>query len=172
MPKMMKLYKLNMEKARGLNIGHFNPTCKAILKAMYRIEKMNTDHGHSGTTGEDILRFAVKTGLWITRQAPEKYHTTWAYYVKKLTTEAGVYDSGKVEGMSTEEYLDQEDDLLEDEPEDIIEEDEEDYTDGEDTDGKYADKEYPDEDRKVTRDMDNMKANREDYDNEQSEAAE
>lgn len=118
MAKMQKLYKLNLEVAKGLNIGHFNPTCKAILKAMYRIEKMNADHGHNGTTGEDILRFAVQTGLWFTRQAPEKYHTTWAYYIKRLKDEAGVIECGSAAGMSTEEYLDQEDDLLDDEPSD------------------------------------------------------
>jgi hypothetical protein len=162
MPKMMKLYKLNMEKARGLNIGHFNPTCKAILKAMYRIEKMNTDHGHSGTTGEDILRFAVKTGLWVTRQAPEKYHTTWAYYVKLLKEKGGVYECGTEAGMSTEEYLDQEDD----EPEDFGMQTMEEIMDN------PEEEEFSDEDRKVSHDMDNMKANREDYDNEQTEAAE
>ena len=117
MPKMMKLYRLNLEDAKNLNIAHFNPTCKAILKAMYRLEKKFLNEDYKGSTGEDILSFAVEQGLWSTRQDPSKFHTTWAYYVKKLKEEAGIFETGSVRGMSTEEYLDS-DDELEDEPND------------------------------------------------------
>lgn len=122
MAKMMKLYRLNLEEAKSLNIAHFNPTCKAILKAMYRIEKNHIDEdSFKGTTGEDILAFAVDQGLWTTRQEPSKYHTTWAYYVKKLKEEAGIVESGAARGSTTEEYLDMEDELLDEEPEDMDE---------------------------------------------------
>ncbi len=124
MAKMMKLYRLNLEDAKGLNIAHFNPTCKAILKAMYRLEKKFLDEDYKGSTGEDILSFAVEQGLWSTRQDPSKFHTTWAYYVKKLKEEAGIFETGSVRGMSTEEYLDS-DDELEDEPNDEAFEEEE-----------------------------------------------
>ena len=117
MAKMMKLYRINIETARGLNIAHFNPTCKAILKAMYRIEKSIDSEKFLGSTGEDILKYAVEAGLWSTRQEPSKYHTTWAYYVKKLKNEAGIYESSSVRGPSTEEYLDSNEEFL-DEPED------------------------------------------------------
>jgi hypothetical protein len=120
MSKMMKLYRLNMDVAKGLNIGHFNPTCKAILKAMYRLEKLNADHDYKGSTGDEILKWANDHGLWLTRQAPEKFHTTWAYYVKKLKDEAGVIEVGQLRGMSTEEYLEGEDEetLEDNEPSD------------------------------------------------------
>jgi hypothetical protein len=124
MAKMMKLYRLNLEDAKTLNIAHFNPTCKAILKAMYRLEKKFLDADYKGSTGEDILKFAVENDLWSTRQDPSKFHTTWAYYVKKLKDEAGIFETGSVRGMSTEEYL--EDESLEDEPNDeAFDEDEE-----------------------------------------------
>lgn len=106
MSKMIKLYRLDVDKAKTMNIGHFNPTCKAILKAMYRIEKANEDENFKGSTGDAILQYAVKNSLWSTRQAPEKYHTTWAYYVKKLKEQAHVYESGSVAGSGEEEYLD------------------------------------------------------------------
>lgn len=129
MPKMQKLYRIDLEKAKGLNIAHFNPTCKAILKAMYRLEKQNSDGNYAGSTGEDILSFAVETGLWSTRQEPSKYHTTWAYYVKKLKTEAPVYETGSVRGSSTEEFLgldeDSEDERLEEPNDEAFDEDQE-----------------------------------------------
>lgn len=124
MAKMMKLYRLDMRVAKGLNIAQFNPTCKAILKALYRMEKSVDSDKFPGWTGEQILEFAVDTGLWTTRQDPSKYHTTWAYYVKKLKNEAGVVESGSTRTMSTEEYLDSEEELLE-EPDDLEDEAEE-----------------------------------------------
>jgi hypothetical protein len=129
MAKMQKLYRINLETARTLNIAHFNPTCKAILKAMYRIEKSADSEAFKGTTGEDILKFAVEKGLWSTRQDPSKYHTTWAYYVKKLKEEAGIYEAGAVRGSSTEEFLgleDEDEELMDEEPNDeAFDEDEE-----------------------------------------------
>lgn len=122
MSKMIKLYRLDVEKAKTMNIGHFNPTCKAILKAMYRIEKEHADEDQfPGSTGDAILQYAVKHSLWATRQAPEKYHTTWAYYVKKLKEQAHVFESGTVAGSGEEEYLDA-DGFLEDVMEDDVEE--------------------------------------------------
>lgn len=117
MAKMMKLYRIDLATARGLNIAHFNPTCKAILKAMYKIEKAHVGENYSGSTGDQILSFAVDHGLWSTRQEPSKYHTTWAYYVKKLKNEAGIYESSSVRGPSTEEFLEDDEEFL-DEPSD------------------------------------------------------
>jgi len=116
---MMKLYRIDLEAAKTLNIAHFNPTCKAILKAMYRIEKAHTDEAYNGATGEDILKFAVESGLWTTRQDPSKFHTTWAYYVKKLKEEAGIFETGSAKFLSTEEYLEEDEELLDEEPSDV-----------------------------------------------------
>lgn len=127
MAKMQKLYRIDLEKAKGLNIAHFNPTCKAILKAMYRLEKTFANDQYSGSTGEDILKFAVDEGLWSTRQDPSKYHTTWAYYVKKLKTEAPVYEAGSVRGSSTEEFLGLDDEQLEEPNDEAFDEDQELY---------------------------------------------
>lgn len=121
MAKMTKLYRLDMDIAKTLNIGQFNQTCKSILRAMCKIEKQNSENeDFKGSTGEAILQFAVKNSLWATRQVPEKYHTTWAYYVKLLKEKAGVYETGSIKGMSTEEYLDSDEP-----PEEMIEEEEE-----------------------------------------------
>lgn len=125
MAKMTKLYRIDLDLAKTLNIAPFNPTCKAILKAMYRIEKSADSEAFKGSTGEDILKYAVENGLWSTRQDPSKYHTTWAYYVKKLKNEAGIYEAGAIRGSSTDEYLEDEEELLEDEPSDLSDESEE-----------------------------------------------
>lgn len=125
---MPKLYRLNMNVAKTLNIGQFNPTCKAILKGMYKLEKENAEiDSFKGCTGSDILNYCVENKLWSTRQDPSKYHTTWAYYVKLLKDTAGVYESGSTANNVNEfldEFLDQdslpeefEDDLMEDEAE-------------------------------------------------------
>jgi hypothetical protein len=123
MSKMIKLYRLNSEQAKTMNLGHFNRTCKAILKAMYRIEKENKEvDGFPGSTGEKILMDAVKWGLWTTTQTPDKYHTTWAYYAKLLREKAHVYESGSLsKSGSSEEYLDAEEYL--DDQEDAEDED-------------------------------------------------
>lgn len=129
MSKMTKLYRLNLETAKGLNIAHFNPTCKAILKTMYRIEKSANSAEYKGITGDEILSKAVELGLWTTRQDPSKYHTTWAYYVKKLKNEAGVIETGTSYKPSTEEFLDDEEELLEEPADDLEEEYEEEISD-------------------------------------------
>jgi hypothetical protein len=129
MSKMTKLYRLNLETAKGLNIAHFNPTCKAILKTMYRIEKSADSTEFKGMTGDEILAKAVELGLWSTRQDPSKYHTTWAYYVKKLKTEAGVIETGASYKLSTEEFLDDEEELLDEPSDDLEEESEEEISD-------------------------------------------
>lgn len=102
MSKMKKLYKLDMTDIHKMNIGHLNPTMKAIVKGMYRLEKeeLNTE----GMTGDAILEFCVERKLWSTTQAPEKYHTTWAYYAKKLKEECQVIEVGKIND-SVEEFL-------------------------------------------------------------------
>jgi hypothetical protein len=124
MSKMTKLYALDIEKAKTLNIGQFNPTCKAILKAMYKMQRTGGDD-FVGSTGEAILQYAAKNGLWFTRQAPEKFNTTWAYYVKKLKDHAHVIEVGSIKGPGGEEYLDGDeflDEALEDEPAELEEE--------------------------------------------------
>lgn len=146
MAKMMKLYRLNLKSAKTLNIAHFNPTCKAILKAMYRIEKSVDSDSFKGTTGEDILKYAVECGLWTTRQEPSKYHTTWAYYVKKLKEEAGIIEVGSVRGMSAEEYLGSEEDA----DEELLEE------------PSDEDMEWSDDDRAVAKAEDDYQAAMED----------
>lgn len=128
MAKMTKLYRLDLDRAKSLNIAHFNPTCKAILKTMYRIEKSVDSEQYKGMTGDQILAKAVELGLWTTRQDPSKYHTTWAYYVKKLKTEAGIIESGASLKMSTEEFLEDEEELLE-EPSDDLEEEKTEWSD-------------------------------------------
>jgi hypothetical protein len=99
---MKKLYRLNMDNIQTLNIAHLNPTMKAIVKGMYRLEKkeLNT----VGMTGDEILKYCVSEGLWSTRQDPDKYHTTWAYYAKKLKEECQVIEVGTIKD-TTEEYL-------------------------------------------------------------------
>lgn len=99
---MKKLYKLDMTDISTLNIGHLNPTMKAIVKGMYRLEKK--DMNPTGMTGDDILKFCVAEGLWTTRQDPDKFHTTWAYYAKKLKEECQVIEVGTIKD-SVEEYL-------------------------------------------------------------------
>lgn len=100
---MKKLYRLDMTDIQSMNIAHLNPTMKAIVKGMYRLEKH--DMNPTGMTGDDILEFCVKEGLWSTRQDRDKFHTTWAYYVKKLKEECQVIEVGTVKDLS-EEYLD------------------------------------------------------------------
>jgi hypothetical protein len=99
---MKKLYKLDMHNINTLNIAHLNPTMKAIVKGMYRLEKRNENE--SGMTGDSILEYCVKNSLWETKQDPSKYHTTWAYYVKKLKEECQVIEVGTVKDLS-EEFL-------------------------------------------------------------------
>lgn len=101
MSKMKKLYRLDMSAVKGLNIGHLNPTMKAIVKTMYRLEK--EDLNPTGLTGDAILEKAVEFGLWTTRQTSDKYHTTWAYYNKELKKYA-VKEVGTT-SSAVEEYL-------------------------------------------------------------------
>lgn len=91
-----------MNNIQSMNIAHLNPTMKAIVKGMYRLEKSNENP--IGMTGDEILKYCVKSGLWTTRQDEDKYHTTWAYYVKKLKEECQVIEVGTVQDL-TEEFL-------------------------------------------------------------------
>ena len=102
MSKMKKLYKLNMNNIQSMNIAHLNPTMKAIVKGMYRLEKR--EENRDGMTGDEILKYCVKESLWFTKQDEEKYNTTWAYYIKKLKEECNVIEVGTIKD-SKEEYL-------------------------------------------------------------------
>lgn len=99
---MKKLYKLNMQDILTMNISHLNPTMKAIVKGMYRLEK--NKENESGMTGDSILKYCVENSLWNTSQDEDKYHTTWAYYVKRLKEECQVIEVGTVKD-TTEEFL-------------------------------------------------------------------
>lgn len=91
MSKIKKLYKFNLAIAKTLNIGQFNPSCKAFIKGLYTLTK---GEDFVGITGEGLLEYCVKEGLWTTKQEPSKYHTTWAYYVKLLKEKGGVLECG------------------------------------------------------------------------------
>ena len=101
---MKKLYSLNRDDFITLNETTVhreiaNDTCRAIIRTMLKsTEPM---------TGDEILEKAVETGLWSTRQHPSKYHTTFAYYVKKLKEHAGMKCVGEVAdaGRSTANFL-------------------------------------------------------------------
>ena len=99
--KTKKLYKFDIELAKTLNIGQFNPTCKALIRGLYQLSK---DEEFAGITGEDLLGYCVDEALWETKQDPSKYHTTWAYYVKLLKEKAGVIECGSV-ASGIEEFL-------------------------------------------------------------------
>lgn len=99
---MKKLYKLNMQDILTMNISHLNPTMKAIVKGMYRLEK--NKENETGMTGDSILKYCVENSLWKTSQEEDKYHTTWAYYVKRLKEECQVIEVGTVKD-TTEEFL-------------------------------------------------------------------
>lgn len=96
----MKLYTLNMTNIEKLNIGQFNPTMKAIVKGMYKLQKTDP----KPRTGQEILEYCVDNGIWKTTQDRAKYMTTWAYYVKRLKEEAQVLESGSTSNVEIE-YL-------------------------------------------------------------------
>lgn len=96
----MKTYRLKMDNISKLNIGQFNPTMKAIIKGMYKLEK----EGPRDRTGQEILEYCVDNGIWTTTQDRSKYMTTWAYYVKRLKEEAQVIEVGST-SEATVEYL-------------------------------------------------------------------
>lgn len=81
----MKLYTINEDTLRSFETlpkEVSNPTCVAIIKTIYRMSKEIDDF--DGATGTEILKQAVEWKLWKTNQKEEKYHTTFAYYLKKL----------------------------------------------------------------------------------------
>jgi hypothetical protein len=105
MSKVKKLYKFDMNvDAKTFNIGQFNTSCKAFIKGLYKLSK---DEDFVGITGEDLLKYCVKEGLWTTKQEPSKYHTTWAYYVKLLKEKGNVLECGSTVDTSVE-FLDEE----------------------------------------------------------------
>jgi hypothetical protein len=92
MSKSKKLYKFNLELSKTLNLSQFNPSCKAFIKGLYKKSK---EEDFQGFTGEDLLKYCVKEGLWETKQEPSKYHTTFAYYVKLLKEKGGFQVCGE-----------------------------------------------------------------------------
>ena len=96
----MKLYRLDMNNIGKLNIGSLNPTMKAIVKGMYKLEKTDPKE----RTGQEILEYCVENKLWSTQQDPAKYMTTWAYYVKRLKDECQVVEMGSTKS-AVAEYL-------------------------------------------------------------------
>lgn len=101
---MKHLFSLNVEDAKTFNIGKYNPTCKAIIKAMYKMQK----DGQESATGDQILDYAVRNQIWSTNQKPDKYHTTWSYYWHKVFKyEDVIRKVGEVEGSEAEEFLEQ-----------------------------------------------------------------
>jgi hypothetical protein len=99
---MKKLYKLNMHEINTLNIAHLNPTLKAIVKTMYKLQK--EDINTNGLTGDIILKYAVEFNMWKTKQEEHRYNTTWAYYIKVLKKDCRVEEVGFIKD-SYEEYL-------------------------------------------------------------------
>lgn len=97
--KAKKLYTLDIDVAKTINLSLLNNTQRAILKTMYKISKEDL----GPMCGDEILVEAVKRGLWTTRQEQSKYHTTWAYYVKEMKT-MGVLEAG-TKSLVSEEYL-------------------------------------------------------------------
>jgi hypothetical protein len=100
------LFSIDREAVKKLNIGLFNPTCKAIIKQLFILSK---DEDFEGISGSDLLAKCVENRLWTTTQDPEKYHTTFAYYKKKLMNEAHVIVTNVVTESDDEEYLVDED---------------------------------------------------------------
>ena len=98
---MKHLFALNVDP-KSYNIGRFNPTCKAIIKAMYKMQK----EGIESATGDQILEYAVEHRIWSTNQISERYHTTWSYYWHKVFKyEDCIKKVGEVEGSDEVEYL-------------------------------------------------------------------
>lgn len=101
---MKKLYSLNKSDFLALNstVVHkeiTNNTCRAIIRTLLASSEP--------MTGDEILKKAVDTGRWTTKQDESKYMTTFAYYVKKLKTHAGMKCVGEIadEGASVENFL-------------------------------------------------------------------
>lgn len=79
-----------------------NATCKAIINTMLALKKTE-DRGY---TADEIMQAAVRTGRWSTTQKPEKFKTTWAYYLKKLKEHADVVEVGSISnGLDVENFL-------------------------------------------------------------------
>lgn len=99
---MKHLFKLNVADPSTFNIGSYNPTCKAIIKALYKMHK----EGVESATGDRILEYAVENKIWSTNQDPSKYHTTWSYYWhKKFKFEDVIVKCGETESSEEAEYL-------------------------------------------------------------------
>jgi len=99
---MKHLFALNVEDATKFNIGKYNPTCKAIIKALYKMKK----EGIESATGDQILEYAVENNLWSTLQHRSKYHTTWSYYWHKVFKyETCIQKVGEIESRDEVEYL-------------------------------------------------------------------
>ena len=99
---MKHLFALSVEDPKSFNIGKYNPTCKSIIKAMYKMKK----EGIESATGDHILEYAVDNKIWSTNQSRDKYHTTWSYYWHKVFKyEDCIKKVGEIEGSDEVEYL-------------------------------------------------------------------
>ena len=76
---MKHLFSLQVD-TKTFNISKYNPTCKAIIKALYKMKK----EGIESATGDQILDYAVRNQIWSTNQIKDRYHTTWSYYWHKV----------------------------------------------------------------------------------------
>lgn len=104
----MKLYRIDVDKIKTVNIAKLNPTCKAIVKGMYKIEKENLGNEEFvGKTGSEVLKYCVENKLWSTKQEEDRFITTWNYYSKLLKEQYCVFESGKIEDLE-EEFLEDE----------------------------------------------------------------
>jgi len=100
---MKHLFKLNVDP-KSFNIGKYNPTCKAIIKSLYKMAK--DDEHFIGATGDQILEYAVRNRIWSTRQDQDRFHTTWSYYWHKVFKyEDTIKKVGEIQGSSEVEYL-------------------------------------------------------------------
>lgn len=99
------LYSIDREAIKKVNIGTFNPTCRAIIKQLFILSK---DEDFIGISPTDLLVKCVETGLWKTSQEPSKYHTTFAFYKKLLVEKAHVFSTLTLDEASEEEFLEDE----------------------------------------------------------------
>lgn len=105
MSKAHKIYSLDRDVAKTINLRSVNPTVRAILKGLWHL---SSDKQFEGITGDAVLAYCVQHNLWTTKQDPDRYITTWAYYVKTLK-QLGVIETGYSAGeIGDSEYLGEE----------------------------------------------------------------
>lgn len=100
--KTIKLFAIDVDKVKAKNIGTLNPTCKAMVKTLYKLSK---DEDFEGISGDDLLRECISNGTWQTTQEDSKLHTTFAFYKKKLMKEFDVYVVSEIPVSHVDEFL-------------------------------------------------------------------